>query len=145
MKKVSVPKDAIPELWVKEDGTIMTLEGKVLNVSAAGQVYVPRGPGVTSKFYNAAKLVATAYYGPSHLKFVVFKDGDRRNYDPTNLRWSASPNPRQEITEEMFDRIMLLNFQGEMPAAIAKEVGIGIYQVGTVIKSYERYKASQEE
>lgn len=85
----------------REDGNIVDHEGKVLKVYADGTVLV-KPDGSNWQRYSAHRLVATAFVkNPLELPFVVFKDGNKADRRPGNLRWTASkrtniPGPKME-------------------------------------------------
>lgn len=78
------------ELWVNDDGTVITHYGRVLNFSI-----IPRGeakPGyrvvsVDGNLTYVHRVVGLAFHGQSSKRYVIHLDGNVQNNHYRNLTW----------------------------------------------------------
>lgn len=135
-----------PDVLADSEGGIYTLEGKQLTVYASGQVHIPRGTNVARKAYSAAKIVAMAYHpNVEGKRYVNFRDGNKLNLHPDNIFWSNSQAGTRAWTEADFDRVMVMLYNKVGVTEMARNTGLSIHQINSIIKRYEDMKAKKEE
>lgn len=130
--------------YAREDGEIVDYEGNVSSVYADGTVFLRPDYGQSMRI-PAHRLIALAFVpNPRELKYVLFKDGNKRNRKPENLKWSSAKhdNTRQSrdpVTGQRVptkaDRILELNAQGMSAAEIARTFDASTQYVYKILRN----------
>jgi len=120
--------------YAREDGNIVTHDGKVLTVYQDGTVLVKPDYGPTRRI-PAHRLVAWAFVpNPYEYNFVRFKDGNKKNRTPENLEWILSVKENTERKTDKALQVRYLQRKGKRVAEIAEELGITTAYVYRLMK-----------
>lgn len=126
----------------REDGKIFDTSGQELKVYEDGTVLVRDDFGCKKRL-QAHHLIAKAFVfnpDPLHYKFVMFKDGNKKNRRADNLWWSRSKRGTAELkpTDSKKElkkvRVFLMSKEGLAPRHIAEACGVSEQYVRKLLR-----------
>lgn len=122
------------------DGRLFNPSGKEVTVQASGQVSYGRGG--RWKSIGMAKVIATTFIlNPGRCNYVRHIDGDKFNFEASNLEWSKN-KVRNNARYARIIEIVALHNEGLGYSEIARKLFVPVQDVIACIERHEQAQAA---